>query len=83
MRQGEIVEITWDDATGEATWTTRSEVEWPDMQFKTIGYFWKENDRAIMLMTSLCEDWQEKDGTIGGMCTIPKGMITNIKKLGD
>ena len=81
LTEGDIIEIVWDDATGESCWVTREEVEWPLMEMKTLGYYWQENDKAVMVMGSLCEDYKEEGGTCGSLITIPKGMITKIHKL--
>jgi len=81
LREGDVVEITWDDATGESGWTTKDAMEWPVMTCRTVGYYMKHTDRAIMLMDSLFDDYLNKDGTVGGMKTIPMGMLLGIKRL--
>ena len=81
LRPGDVVEIVWDDATGESGWTTRDAIEWPIMRCMTVGYYLQHNELAIMLMDSLFEDWLAKDGTVGGMKTIPMGMVIEIRRL--
>ena len=81
IKFGSVIEVIWDDATADSSWTTNEESDWPDMRCVTVGYFVKENDRAIMLMDSMFEDADKKDGTVGGMKTIPKGMIVGVRVL--
>jgi hypothetical protein len=81
LKTGDVVEITWDDATGESGWTTRDAIEWPIMRCRTVGYYLQHNELAVMLMDSLFEDYMAKDGTVGGMKTIPIGMVIETKRL--
>lgn len=81
IKEGSVVEVIWDDATGCSEWTTKDSIEWPEMRCITVGYFMKQNDRAIMLMDSLFEDAHKDDGTVGGMKTIPLGMVIGIRVL--
>jgi len=79
MNLGDVIEIEWDDATGDSSWTTRGELEWPEMRCRTVGYFVQENEKAIMVCDSLFDDFLSPDGTIGGVTTIPKGMVVSVR----
>jgi hypothetical protein len=81
MYPGAVVEVIWEDATSDASWTTK-EADWPEMRCVTLGYFLRESERAIMLFDSMFRDTDEKDdGIVGGIKTIPKGMIVDIRVL--
>ena len=72
--------VHWIDATSDSSWMERGEVSWPEMNCRTTGYYWKTGKQALMLMDSLFDDWRAKDGTVGGMSTIPLGMIVSVEK---
>ena len=81
LKAGDRVEITWDDATGDSGWVGVKEVKWPKMRCRTLGFFIQANELAVMLADSLFEDWEEADGTIGGVTTIPRGMVIRVRKV--
>lgn len=81
LKMGDVVEVVWDDATGDSGWTTRDEITWPIMRCVTVGYYLQHNEQAVMLMDSLFDDYLAKDGTVGGMKTIPVGMLIEVRRL--
>ncbi len=81
FKLGQMLEVTWDDATGDSSWFTRKEFEMPIMRCRTVGYYLEQDPRAIVLVNSLFDDYEKLDGTVGGYTTIPKGMIIEIRKI--
>lgn len=78
LQPGDLIEVVWDDATGDAGWVVRREIEWPEMSCTTCGYYVQHDDRALMLIDSFFADHEEKDGVVGGMKTIPTPWVTKI-----
>ena len=81
LKLGDMVEVTWEDATGEASWFALRDFKWPKDKCRTIGYYLKHNKRTLALVNSLFNDFKKSEGTLGGLNTIPMGMVLRIRKL--
>lgn len=81
LEEGDVIEVSWDDATGAAEWTTRKELEMPEMRALSVGYYVRHDKRALMMVGCLFGDYEKEDGTLGGVRTIPLPMITKVKRL--
>lgn len=81
LEEGDIIEVSWDDATADAEWTTRKELEFPEMRALSIGYYIRHDKRALMMVGCLFADYQKDEGTLGGVRTIPLPMVTKVKRL--
>lgn len=81
LSEGDVIEISWDDATGDSSWVTRKELEMPEMRAVSVGYYVKHDARAVMLVGCLFGDYKKEDGTLGGIRTIPLPMVTKVRRL--
>jgi hypothetical protein len=81
LSEGDVIEVSWDDATADAEWTTRKELDFPEMRALSVGYYVRHDKRALMMVGCLFGDYRKEDGTLGGMRTIPLPMVTKVKRL--
>ena len=79
MRARQFVEITWDDTTSRASWTTKDAL--PKVARATNrGWVVTEDKRAVTLAASIiAADSCEDEELFGDVTVIPRGCITGRK----
>ena len=80
MKKYQIVEIEWLDSMAASGWQRTVDIvssPLEGMAHKTLGYFFTENKRSILVVQSRRNDLEFLDGVF----EIPKGCIIKIKKL--
>jgi hypothetical protein len=74
------VEVTWIDIRSDDGWRTLNKLEkfiTGNNRVKQLGYLYEESEEQIVLLDSYFED----NELYGGVHTIPKGCIVEIKYL--
>ena len=80
MKRYQIIEIEWLDSMAASGWQKAADVipsPLEEISHKTLGYFFAENERSILVVQSRRNDLKYLDGVF----EIPKGCIIKIKKL--
>ena len=80
MNKFQIIEITWLDSLHTSGWTKEDAAEMSplnQMKQQSIGYFLRENKRAILIVQSKRDDGYYVDAIM----EIPKVSISKIKRL--
>ena len=75
MEKYQRVEILWHDSVRTDDWGTSPSVEEKDMRCHTLGYFYKESDHSLTVLSTYGKD------DILHSIQIPKGCIIKIKKI--
>jgi hypothetical protein len=76
MKKYKIVEITWLDSLHRAGWLDKEEIEVTSLEgmtHKTIGYFFAEDKKSILVIQSYNTDQAD------GIMEIPKKAILKVK----
>jgi hypothetical protein len=75
-----IVEVIWIDIRSDSGWRTLNQLETfitSKNPVRQVGYLYEQDDDQIVLLDSY---FQEKD-LYGGVHTIPRGCIVEIKEI--
>ena len=71
-----LIEIHWDDAATDHGWEHSDDVAAVENIAITIGWLVKENDKHLVIASTVCDD-----GSCNGRINIPKGMVVKRKVL--
>ena len=77
MNKFDKLEILWHDAVRTDNWGDKPSVEEKEMRCKTMGYFFKEDDHSMTIVSTYGDGRDDYLHTI----QIPKGSIIKINKL--
>lgn len=72
----QLIEIHWDDAATDHGWEHSDDVVASENIAITIGWLVKENDKHLVIASTVCDD-----GSCNGRINIPKGMVVKKKVL--
>lgn len=78
------IEIFWEDSVHTSKWRFEDDVKELTkdnyMKHKTIGYFFNQNKRSIIVCQSKSDDGEEKNN-VDAIMQIPLKAVLRIKKL--
>ena len=82
FKKWDIIEITWVDSCSMSGWQKdHFDYAKKDLEFKTVGYFLKENPHSIVVVQSV-QRIQKPEGTsVNSLMEIPKVAIEKMRKL--
>lgn len=69
-----LVEVTWEDHSGDAGWIDSVPEDKDIIEVKTIGYLYGETEKAYHVVNS-----KTSDKGVGGISTILKSCVTGLQ----
>jgi hypothetical protein len=81
MKVGDVVEVLWVDAVASEGWHRRDDLPTPEARVVTVGYLLRETPGSVVVANSMFADYEDEDGTVGGITEIPKGMLVEVRPL--
>lgn len=78
-KKNEILEIEWEDSSCHHGWRTTEVLDKDNKveQCRTVGYFYKETKRGVLLSSAIGDTGNERSDS----WTIPKSCIRKIRRL--
>ena len=77
MQKFQKIEISWYDAVRTSDWDEKPSTEEKDMRCKTLGYFFKEDEYSLTVVSTYGD---ERDDFLHTL-QIPKGSIIKIMEI--